>query len=122
MAFPELMGSPCSSVRSAPRYESVRRDRRGSASSGIEGGTGKMLRLLDQRDQRRRITGDAGDLQLGSGQMQFGDVSMIRQNLAQRVEHDHAGRRLILATLKCGDRRTIAAVTAGANGGAPLRN
>ncbi len=55
---------------------------------------------------------------LAAGQMQFGDVSVVGQNLAQRLEHDDAGRRLMLAPLQHGDRRAVATVAAGANGGA----
>src|SRR5665213_3577325 len=88
----------------------------------IERGAGKMLGLLDQRNQRWRVAGDPGYLQLAAGQMQFGDVGMIRKHLAQRLEHDHAGRRFILAPLERCDRRAVGAVAANTNGGAPLRS
>ena len=81
-----------------------------------------MLGLLDQRDQRRRVAGDADNLQFGPGQMQFGDIGMIGQQLAQRLEHDDAGRRLIFAPLQRCDRRAVAAVGAGADRGPARRD
>ena len=52
--------------------------------------------------------------------MQLGDVGIVRQNLAQRVEHEHAGGRLVFAPLQRRDRRAVT-VIARAKGGAPLR-
>ncbi len=66
----------------------------------VESRAGEVLRLLDQRDQRRRIAGDSGDLQLVAGQAQLGDIGMVGQHPAQRLQHDHARRRLVFAPLQ----------------------
>ena len=79
-----------------------------------------MLGLLDQGNQRGRITRDATDLKLVAGQMQLGDKRVVRQDAAERFQHDHARRRLVFAPLQQRQRRALATVPARAERRAAL--
>src|SRR5580658_3156541 len=66
----------------------------------------ELIGLLDDLDQRRGFSGDARDLQLAVGHMQFGQIGIVRQGLRERLE-DNDGRRRFALLLRQLRRRFL---------------